>query len=239
MMLRGFLVLIFVSLVSTQTMAFQAQDLKDLKQRVATHTESHYRQAFGDNIFEKNVEILVGSLDSRLRLAECSDKLTYKVIEPPHNAHNITVKTSCKGKQRWTVYIPATVNMYEDIVVANRSLARGELLMEDDLSYKRVNVASIGRGLVNDLDNVYGLELKRPVRAGELLRQNYLKKPDVVLKGQQVVLSTESRFLTVETTGTALVNGYVGERIKVKNEKSNRVIDAEVIAPGRVSVAIR
>lgn len=238
-MLRGFLVLVFASLFSIHTIAFEVQDLRDLKQQVLQFTENHYREAYGDKAFENNVEIIVNALDSRLRLAKCDNNLTFKVIEPPHNAHNITVKTSCTTDQRWTVYIPATVNVYEDIVVVNRSLARGDILQDEDLSYKRINVAVIGRGIVNDITSVHGLELKRAIRAGESLRHTFLKKPDVVLKGQQVVMSTQSRFLSVETTGVALVNGHVGERIKVKNDRSNRIIDAEVVAPGRVSVAAR
>lgn len=238
-MLRGFLVLISLLLVSPQSYAFDAQDLGLLHTHVQRFTDDYYRQTFGEERFTSDVEVAIGNLDNRLRLAACDDNLAFKIIEPPHSAHNITVKTSCKGQQPWTIYIPATVNVFEDIVVANRSLSRGDVLTAEDLAFKRVNTATIGRGLVADIRGAEGLELKRPLRTGETIRSNYLKKPDVVKKGQAVVVSSRSRFLTVETTGVALVDGHLGERIRVRNDKSNRVIDAEVVAPGKVSVAAR
>ena len=239
MMIRGFFLLVSCSLFTATSFAYETQDLDALRQHVTDFTASHYRDVFGDEAFEANVEVSVGTLDSRLRLVDCRDDLAFKLIEPPHNAHNVTIKTSCEHDQPWTVYIPATISVYEEIVVANRSLTRGDILSEDDLSFKRVNTSSIGRGLINDIASVNGFELKRPVRAGETIRSNYLKKPDIVLKGQLVVMSAKSRFLSVETTGVALVNGHIGERIKVKNDKSNRVIDAQVVGPGKVSVAVR
>ncbi|VUD56483.1 hypothetical protein TDB9533_02138 [Thalassocella blandensis] len=239
MMIRSFFSLLVTLVFSSNLYAYEVQDLALLKQTVLDYTDQHYRQAFGEDEFDSKVKIEVGGLDVRLRLAKCDDNLSFKLIEPPHNPHNVTVKTSCNGDKPWTVYIPATVNVFEDIIVANRSLARGDVLQEDDLTYKRVNTASVGRGLMSNMKSVKGMELKRSVRAGETIRNNYLKKPDIVLKGQPVVMSAKSRFLSVETTGVALVNGHIGERIKVKNDKSKRVVDAQVVGPGKVSVAVR
>ena len=46
----------------------------------------------------------------------------------------------------------------------------------------------------------------------------------------------KTSLLSVATFATALDNGYVGQMIKVRNNRSQRVVDAEVIGPGQVSV---
>ncbi|MBN8115235.1 flagella basal body P-ring formation protein FlgA, partial [Vibrio vulnificus] len=43
--------------------------------------------------------------------------------------------------------------------------------------------------------------------------------------------------MSITTKGTAMSDGVVGEQIKVKNDKSNRIIDAQVSGVGEVTVA--
>jgi len=224
---------------ATQVCANSTQDIDALRKYVLEHTENHYRNAYGDAKFDQSVQINVGAIDRRLRLGACDDKLTFKIQEPPHNARNITVKTVCNDTRRWTVYVPATIDIYERVLVVNRSIDRGEVLARQDLDFRRVNIATAGRGHIMDLERAEGMQLKRPLKPGETLRLNHLKKPNIVLKGQTVIVSSRSRFLTVESSGIALVNGTMGQQIKVKNDRSNRVVSAMVVAPGRVSVATR
>lgn len=244
MKLRSFLVLPLMILLSTlstaQSHADQSvQDIDRLLQHVLDHTTEHYKTAFQKKKFKENVQINVGRIDSRLQLSACDDNLTLKINEPPHHARNITVKVSCMNKKRWTIYIPVSIDIYANVLVSTRSLQRGDILTQDDLEFKRMNISSIGRGHVEDLSRILGMEMKRPLRPGDVVRLPHLNKPDIVRKGQIVVVSSSSRFLRVETSGIALVNGYLGERIRVKNERSNRVVDVEVVAPGRVSIATR
>ncbi|TNF13666.1 MAG: flagella basal body P-ring formation protein FlgA, partial [Vibrionaceae bacterium] len=42
--------------------------------------------------------------------------------------------------------------------------------------------------------------------------------------------------MSITTKGTALSDGTFGEQIKVKNDKSNRIIDAQVSGIGEVTV---
>ncbi len=247
MKLRSFLTLPLMMLLCSLSIASTAessparsvQDIDKLLQHVLDHTTGYYKNVFQKKKFKENVQINVGRIDSRLQLSACDDNLTFKINEPPHHARNITVKVSCMNKKRWTVYIPVSIDIYANVLVSTRSLQRGDILTLDDLEFKRMNISSIGRGHIEDLSRILGMEMKRPLRPGDVVRLPHLNKPDIVRKGQIVVVSSSSRFLRVETSGIALVNGYLGERIRVKNERSNRVVDVEVVAPGRVSIATR
>ena len=137
------------------------------------------------------------------------------------------------------MYIPVTVDIYADIVVANRNLHKGDILRASDIEFHRVNTSTAGRGYIDDIARVEGMELKKPIKEGQLVKMSHIKKPDIILKGQSVTVSSSTMFLTVESPGIALHNGQLGEQIKVKNERSNRVVSAHVIAPGKVEVASR
>lgn len=225
--------------ISAHSSDENVQSIDKLMQHILAHTSEYYENAFGKEKFKKNVQINVGRIDSRLRLAKCDDNLAFKIQEPPHHGRNITVKASCMNTRRWTVHIPVSIDVYAEVLVTTRSLQRGDILSEDDIEFKRMNTSSIGRGHIEDLSRAMGMEIKRPLRPGDVIRLPHLNKPDIVRKGQTVVVSSNSRFLNVETSGIALVNGYLGERIRVKNKRSNRVVEVEVVAPGKVSIATR
>ncbi|MFT5084742.1 MAG: flagella basal body P-ring formation protein FlgA [Lentisphaeria bacterium] len=224
---------------SLSTWSVESQNINELENRVKAYASKYYSDAYGSQIFEESIQISVGNLDSRLRLAACDDNLSFKLLEPPHNAHNISVKTTCEGELRWTVYIPATIDIFTDVLVANKSLAKGYILNENDVGFKRVNIAKSRRGYIEDVTRAAGMELKRPLQAGTPIQLNALKAPNMVLKGQTVVMTSSSKFLSIETKGVALSSGIKGEQIKVKNSNSNRVISAKITAPGEVSVANR
>lgn len=217
----------------------ETQDIEALRQHVHNFASEHYRASFGEEHFEENVTINVGRIDSRLRLAKCDDKLTFNLQEPPHSAKNITIKTSCEGERRWTVYVPATLEIYANVLVSTRFLDRGDIISPEDLTYRRVDIATTGHGHVLDMDRVTGMQVKRPIKIGATIKTNYLEALEIVEKGQTVVVTSSSRFLSVETSGVALSSGQLGEQIKVKNERSNRVVSAQIVAPGRVMVANR
>lgn len=234
-----FFSIIFLQFCTAGVFASDTQDIERLRSHVLEATEEHYRQAFGEEMFNSNVQIHVGQLDRRLRLAKCDNNLTFKIHEPAIRSHNITVKTSCTSKHRWTVYVPATIDIFANVVTTNTSLQRGDILQRSHLAYKRTNIATLGHSPIEDKNRAVGMQLKRPVKSGEIIRFSGLEKPNIVSKGQSVVLSSQSSALSIETAGIALVSGHLGQNIKVKNTSSNRVVHATVVAPGKVTVTKR
>ncbi|WP_086932542.1 flagellar basal body P-ring formation chaperone FlgA [Agarilytica rhodophyticola] len=235
MELRSFFASLSLVLLSYNAISAEKQNIEALRNHVLAHTTSHYRNVFGEENFKNNVKIRIGNLDSRLRLNRCDDNLTFKISQPPQNISNITVKTSCVGKHRWTIYVPVKIDVYANVLVAKRSLSRGHLFTEHDLDYRQLNTASSGYGYLEDMSRVIGMELKRPISSGDIVHLALLKKPNIVRKGQTVIVTSKSRFLSVETEGIALISGQLGQDIRVKNQRSNKIVQARIVAPGIVA----
>jgi flagellar basal body P-ring formation protein FlgA len=189
-----------------------------------------------DNKSPEDIEINVLPLDARLRLSRCNQAIEHSVTLPTTGSGQASVKLFCNGTTRWSLFAPAQVTRFGEVAVATRSLGRGDILQPGDIRFVRQNISQIGPNYIDAPTRALGLELKRPLREGETLRLSYLESPKIVQRGDAVALEAQTQGLSVTAPGTAMANGHVGERIRVRNTQSDRIVDALVIAPGRVRV---
>jgi flagellar basal body P-ring formation protein FlgA len=187
---------------------------------------------------EADFEISVSNLDPRLKLHQCDVPVAHSIVSPrPYGTH-ISVKAQCSGTKPWTIYVPARIETYAAVVVTVRNLERGSVLTEADIALNRMNTNQAGAGHVRVPGEIVGMELKRRLEAGEPVRMLHIKSPQLVRKGDRVVMEAGNAGVSVVTSGRALANGQMGDQIRVQNEKSQRIVDAEIVAPGRVRVAL-
>jgi len=227
---------------SSQTFAQKErpfEDIEMLKTYVQEEMEVYFQAQHPELTLGDTLIIHTGSIDTRLQLLKCDEPPQLNVKAPAMNSLRVTVKVSCVTGHRWTLYIPVTIETLQEVVVAARNLSRGTLLDAQDLTLQKINTAGIAGSYVTDITQLVGMELKRPVRMRNIVKPNQTQLPDVISKGETVVLRAKSPLLTVATEGTALSNGFVGEKIKVRNERSRRIIDVLVTGPGEAVVARR
>jgi flagellar basal body P-ring formation protein FlgA len=186
----------------------------------------------------KQFEISVSSLDSRLRLSECDRPLAMSYVNSSAMSGNVSVKVICSGNKPWSMFVPAKINTFAEIATSKHALARGNVLAAGDVVFRRMNTNQAGAGYILDPRQFVGMELKRPLQIGETLRMSHLKPAQVVRKGERVVIESVTRGVSVVASGKALSNGELGQRIQVQNEQSMRVVDAKIVAPGKVLIAL-
>lgn len=176
-----------------------------------------------------------GSLDPRLRLDACADP---PVAEPPavRNA-NATVTVRCSAPA-WTVYVPVRISDLRPVLVLARAAARGEVLSASLLSVQERDVAQLPFGYFEDVEAVSGHELRRPLAAGAVLTPNDAQPPRLVRRGEAVTVIGRSGGIEIRAAGTAIGDGARGERIRVRNDSSKRVVEGTVTAPGTVEIRL-
>ncbi len=184
----------------------------------------------------KDPDITVGHLDPRLRLAQCSAPVeafptgTGRVIGP------VTVGVRCTGDHPWTVYVPSQVVVYGNVVVAAQPLRRGEVIQASQLRTERRNLATMINGYYGKPADVAGQALKRSLNPGQAVLPFQLTKPKLVRRGQQVTLYAEVGAAQVRMAGKVLSDGVAGQRVRVRNLSSRRVVEGTVVASGLVRV---
>lgn len=182
----------------------------------------------------ERIDIQVGNLDSRLRLSQCAVPVEFTPQDPTGLGGNISVKAECASGNKWAVHLPAQVMIYQQVPVALQDIARGQRLGEQHLSSAVVNVSTIRQAFAADDQAIIGREARRNISKGDVFRANLLDAPTSVRRGEVVVLESVAGGIKVSSSGTAMSDGRLGQKIRVKNDSSARVVTGIVRAPGLV-----
>lgn len=233
-MVRSICCALIILLSSNACFSSDTHDLKVVQSSVFDFLHRH----FPINEQRHSVKITVDSFDSRLKLTRCDNALTHNLLSRDPNGGQLTVQTQCKGSLPWSIYVPAEVIVKEMVVVAKTDLLRGVQLNAADLELQPRKASSRGQSGATNIAALVGKQLKRSLRKGEKVRLSGLISPTAIKRGDFVSVITSNGSIKVVTRGTAMSAGRVGEQIKVRNNKTERVIKGEITAPGKVKVIL-
>ena len=150
----------------------------------------------------------------------------------------LTVGVSCEDEKPWSLYVPVTISIYKQVVVAARTLMRGTRITENDVRLARYDLADLNRGYFEDTSVNLGMELKRRLSAGDPLTPAMVERPRIIERGQLVNIMAVAGGMVVRTSGKALESGAVGERIGVLNVSSEQKLEGVVTENGEIRVDI-
>lgn len=183
-------------------------------------------------------DIKTGKLDSRLKLNQCDKSLRAFLPKGSKALGRTTVGVKCTGSKPWSLHVPVTISIYKNVLVAARTLQKGDILTKADIKLAKHDLASLAYGYFETINSGIGLKIKKRASAGDVLTPAMLKKPKVVKRGQKITILAESGSMEVRMMGEAMNNGAVGDRIKVMNLKTRQKFDAVIISSALVKVDI-
>jgi flagellar basal body P-ring formation protein FlgA len=129
---------------------------------------------------------------------------------------------------------PAFADSGMRVVVPSRDIARGEVIGESDLVYGTIPASTVFTGIITSVDQIKGMEARRMLHAGEIVRSDDIRRPIVVSKGAVVTMTFEAPGVTLTATGRAMSEGGLGDTVTVQNPVSFRLISGIVTGPGAV-----
>ncbi len=221
-------------------MAFAKQNatqaLEDIEQQVLSAAERYLSGIYGMQRLENDIELSLSNLDPRLTLPACPQPLNIELQQSQYGGSKLSAKVHCPDGARWTIYVPVNVDIYTEVAISTRNLRKGERISKHDFNFQRTNTSDISHSFLDSPEDLVGKEVRRPLRAGAVIRDQDLQEANVVEKGDTVIVTAQSGGLMVSTEGEALTDGHVGEQIRVKNLRSNRIVDARVMGPGEAQV---
>ena len=141
------------------------------------------------------------------------------------------------NKQRYRqYYISGEVKLYGSSVVVARKVERGKKIKPEDLRIENTVISEAPPHIVTEIADAVGMEAVVDLQPGSLLRENMLKAPIIVNRGDLVNIVLEMPNLRVETKGIAKQRGARKQVIKVLNINSRKIVYGRVVNDNEVRV---
>ncbi len=141
---------------------------------------------------------------------------------------------SCESDTvNWRLNVSVKAAIKLPVLVAARGLNRGERLNAGDIRSETRTLQRAETFFARP-DQVAGMEVQRRIRPGQMLQSDWLGKPALIEKGNQVVIIAAKDGFAATTKGVALEQGRRGEQIEVQNLTSHKVIRAVVTGLNQV-----
>jgi len=226
--------LLLSSLCSSSASANSTADTQLIKQQVENFLREKIIQRLPKNQ-HSGVRITVRNLDQRLRLSKCAKVLTLK-LQGQTVQRNASVKVMCEDVNPWSVYISSKISLEMPVISLRSGLPRRHVVTEEDLITTLRDIYALRDGYTTNPNLIIGQELKRALKAGDVIYSFHLQAPDIIKKGDRVTMIAKRGGLSVISHGIALADASKGERIRVENQRSARVIQAKVVGPGAVEI---
>ena len=208
-----------------------------LLQQVETMARSGASAATADQPQGVRVEVKVGKLDPRLKLAPCQHIATYLPPGlPVWGATRMGLRCT-QGPKLWNVSLPLQVSVYAQATVLKTALAAGTVLDASQLGQAEVDIAAAPGAAVGDPMQAVGRTLGHSLAAGATLRQNDLKARQFFAAGETVRVTALGPGWQVVTEGQAVGAGIEGQTVHVRTE-TGRLLNARPTGDRQVEVAL-
>jgi flagellar basal body P-ring formation protein FlgA len=184
-----------------------------------------------------SVELRIGRLDPRLKLAPCAAVQPYLPTGTRlWGAARIGLRCADPGV-RWNVFLPITVDVFGPGWVATGPLAVGAVLRAGDLKPATVNLSAEASPALASSELALGRTLARPLAAGEPLRAADLRARQWFAAGDTVRITAVGAGWRIHGEGQALNPGLEGQMVRVRTE-SGRVVSGMAVAQRQIEVAL-
>ena len=183
------------------------------------------------------MEVDVGALDERLRLAPCARVEPYLPAGARLWGRSRLGLRCLEGATRWNVFLPLTIKAYGPAWVLTGNVATGAVLTEADATQAEVDWAAESAAVLADPAMWVGQTAARQLLAGQTLRQSMVRAPHLFKVGAQVRVVAEGPGYAVTATGQALVAGAVGQTVRIRMA-NGRIITGVVDESGDITAAL-
>lgn len=179
------------------------------------------------------LEVTLGALDSRLRLASCAQVEPYLPAGTRLWGRSRVGLRCVDGVAKWNVFLPVTVKARGRAWVIRGDVASGAALGEADVMEAEVDWAEDASPVVIDPRQWVGQVATRALSTGQTLRQNMIRPAQVFQAGTQIRVVAQGPGFQISSDGQALSAGVVGQltRVRMDNGRimSGTVLDARTV----------
>ncbi|RYF69522.1 MAG: flagellar basal body P-ring formation protein FlgA [Comamonadaceae bacterium] len=164
------------------------------------------------------MEVSLGALDSRLRLAPCARVEPYVPVGARLWGRSRLGLRCVDGQARWNVFLPVTVKAWGPAWVLRDNVLAGAVLSADDAVQDEADWAAEASPVVAEPAQWVGQVAARSLGAGQPLRQSMVRPAQVFGAGTAVRVVAQGPGFEVASGAQAITAGVVGQPVRVRME---------------------
>lgn len=168
------------------------------------------------------IDVSVGQLDPRLRLAPCGRIEPY-LLPGTRLWGRTSIGVRCLEGAQWSVSLPVTVSVHGPALVAAEPLAAGSAAAMAPVRIEETELTREPGTPLTDPAQLVGRSLIRPIAAGQVIRMEHLRVQPTVAAGDPVRIEMMGRGFVVQAEGYALVAGGEGQPVRARTENGRIV----------------
>jgi flagella basal body P-ring formation protein FlgA len=175
-----------------------------------------------------------GALDSRLRLASCTQIQPYLVGGQPIWGRT-RVGLRCIAGATWNVFLPVQVQVLAPALVTRAALPAGARLAAEQLETAETDWAAAAVPPLQDAAALVGRTLARPIAAGQAVRLSDVQPHQWFASGHPVRVVAVGQGYAISVEGQALGPGLEGQAVRVRTD-NGRVLVGRAVGENRVEI---
>ena len=194
-------------------------------------------QARGNQTAPLRMEVSLGALDNRLRLAPCAQVEPYIPVGARLWGRSRLGLRCVDGKARWNVFLPVTVKAFGPAWVLRDNVMPGAVLTLEDAVEAEADWAAEPSPVVADPAQWVGQVASRSLGAGQPLRQSMIKPAQAFAAGTAVKVVAQGPGFEITSGAQAITPGFVGQTVRIRME-NGRITTGVVRDANTVQLAL-
>ncbi len=182
----------------------------------------------------KSASISFVNLPEGYQLPTCDKTITIiyaRTLKPGRNG----VQLVCK-QPFWQQNISFRLHWLRKVAYFARPVVSKQALTLEDIHLVKQDVGTLNHGYFLDKKVLVGMLARRQFTAGTQITPSMLNPKTVVNRGETVVIRMYKPHIKIEVSGTAMSDGYLQQKIRVRNNSSKKILYARVVASGIVQI---
>ncbi len=205
--------------------------LNSVKLKIQNYIRKKYR-------FAEKIEIKFQRLPDIYFSKGCSLKVFPVPVSGFLNTQLFKVQSIKGGTILSTGFVQVFIRVYAMIPVAKRFILKGERIKEGDFNYELREINSSNFRFIRNKSSIINKIARVSIREGEVIRKELVISPYLVRRGERVSVFLNYRGIRIRAEGIAIDSGRLGERVRVKNERSGKILFCTVFGKGKVEVSV-
>lgn len=126
------------------------------------------------------------------------------------------------------VNISGVVDRLVEMPVLRTTLQNGDVIGKNDIQLVNISSDNVQHNAIMKAEDMIGMTPRRIAHAGKFIQRGTLEKPQLVERGDEIIIHFSKGPLMLTAKGKALQSGAIGDTIRVTNVTSAKTISATI-----------